>query len=704
MTTSIKSSLIEQLRNGPSSVARESYTTHTESEKRCARQISDFVKNNPELKERAVFIQPPNEYGVNKMACTSIRPTLLPKTELYDLRQCSEFVARFVQYEPRESSDTEQVVISPTQTLSWAVGDAFDMSVLLVSLLIGAGYDAYVVIGHAPAYIRLKDQTHMKCTLEKRERTDPLKPWSVDAIVQDACPLDKVKDRIDLHCWVLVKSSCKRDLTEGSCFVEPSTGIIYPLDQDVPYNSMWCAFNDKNYWVNASNSDVCLTDDISPWLKVLPNIAPFSHVSKIEILSEQYALRYPPSGKRCLLLDKAKIEYFGDSIDPQGLATRISQFEDDDQTVVVQITELFSPNTRDDHLIQRIRRPLDMSFVETYSMKNPHSVVKRSETASRRTIKFHPKSRSDGLIERVEDIGTFITETFHDRSDSLIQRVVELKRLPRDAKKPKGDVIVCGSGLGLAAITRVDDHYAAPKDKSALNTSVASRSYQLKEKQVVVTHHCHHEALQTSDTYSKDDMFEPNATGRSLLKLEHTTIQALKKTQDEMIELREAIYHRDLKMLSNIDPPKSDDAATGTAGSASKDDAQDESKTFDYLEPFLEQIDNKGPLTQDEASQVKDACLKNFKDRLLERANIMQSRLDTARQELGRKQEASAVAEDTFRIKVMEKRLREHEDAAITRYKVRSFISYLYILKSCCQLSYCIYFIIAGPREKVERG
>lgn len=103
----------------------------------------------------------------------------------------------------------------------------------------------------------------------------------------------------------------------------------------------------------------------------------------------------------------------------------------------------------------------------------------------------------------------------------------------------------------------------------------------------------------------------------------------------------------------------------------------------------MSQLDNpNGPLTQEEAIKVRDACLQGLKWRLLERANIIKNRLDDARKELCGKQEdfhkdrasrsleekqsfESEVADDSFRIKVMEKRLSEHEDAAIERYKVR---------------------------------
>lgn len=39
---------------------------------------------------------------------------------------------------------------SPMSVLGWQAGDCFDFAVALASLLIGAGYNAYVVVGYAP--------------------------------------------------------------------------------------------------------------------------------------------------------------------------------------------------------------------------------------------------------------------------------------------------------------------------------------------------------------------------------------------------------------------------------------------------------------------------------------------------------------------------------------------------------------------------
>jgi len=53
-------------------------------------------------------------------------------------------------------------------------GDSFDFSIALCSLLLGAGYDAYVVIGTAPKHITTRDEALMECpfSLEINDKED----------------------------------------------------------------------------------------------------------------------------------------------------------------------------------------------------------------------------------------------------------------------------------------------------------------------------------------------------------------------------------------------------------------------------------------------------------------------------------------------------------------------------------------------------
>lgn len=55
--------------------------------------------------------------------------------------------------------DLPKKIVSPSYTLKIQSGNCFDMSILLVSLLRGVGYDAYVVSGYGSHSITTMNQT-----------------------------------------------------------------------------------------------------------------------------------------------------------------------------------------------------------------------------------------------------------------------------------------------------------------------------------------------------------------------------------------------------------------------------------------------------------------------------------------------------------------------------------------------------------------
>ena len=58
-----------------------------------------------------------------------------------------------------------ETLISPTTVLKTQKGNTFDYGVLLTSLLIGVGYDAYCVCGYATSDVTLFNQTRKVCPL-----------------------------------------------------------------------------------------------------------------------------------------------------------------------------------------------------------------------------------------------------------------------------------------------------------------------------------------------------------------------------------------------------------------------------------------------------------------------------------------------------------------------------------------------------------
>jgi hypothetical protein len=74
---------------------------------------------------RPLFLTPKNEAGVRKLVCTTLRPTLLPHTDLYDLPGIVQFVASYFAYEPLANPvHYPDFLPSPSSVISWQVIDS----------------------------------------------------------------------------------------------------------------------------------------------------------------------------------------------------------------------------------------------------------------------------------------------------------------------------------------------------------------------------------------------------------------------------------------------------------------------------------------------------------------------------------------------------------------------------------------------------
>jgi len=242
--------------------------------------------------DRDLLLYPKNECDVYKFICTTIRPQKMGYLELYDYNKAVKFVSNFIQYEQLDPPDQYPTVMpSPTNVMKWQKGDAFDMSILLTSILIGAGYDAFVVFGTADRLITTKNESYMdyegmeteglegldedekqvkvvkkesefqlnkkafiisqydkKKAEEKKAREEEEKRKAIT--IDDEEPEKLFKDPYNgqrKHAWVLIRKG-KRGV-EKNLFLEPSTGRIYDVDSHY-YQTVDCTFNNRNFWIN----------------------------------------------------------------------------------------------------------------------------------------------------------------------------------------------------------------------------------------------------------------------------------------------------------------------------------------------------------------------------------------------------------------------------------------------------------------------
>ena len=145
---------------------------NTEREQKILTYVNDFKRKFPEFypHRRELLLDAKNECGVSKFVCTTVRPSKLDYTSLYDLRPCCEFVANYLEYEELESPLLfPSALPSPYTVMEWQAGDCFDLATTLCSLLTGVGFDAYVCVGYAPKRITTCDQTMEMCPVLERE-------------------------------------------------------------------------------------------------------------------------------------------------------------------------------------------------------------------------------------------------------------------------------------------------------------------------------------------------------------------------------------------------------------------------------------------------------------------------------------------------------------------------------------------------------
>jgi hypothetical protein len=289
------------------------YFENTSKEELVLEHVLEYKRNYKIMydPDRKLLLAPKNECGIRKFICTTIRPTKMPFVELYNWDKCSKFIADFLEYEELAEPDKlPETIPSPANVLKWQAGDSFDFSIILASLLSGAGYDAFVVYGTAPKFITTKDESLMDCPFEtfmeaNEEDDDPyfdpdeknmvieaqnkkppeqaadfkveqtpelyskfdrknedmayheaqanqVKALKIDDDQPDLTPTDEFDQRKSRkHAWILIQKGPRE--VPKSFFIEPTTGRRYEID-DSPYFQIECVFNHKNFFINQDTS------------------------------------------------------------------------------------------------------------------------------------------------------------------------------------------------------------------------------------------------------------------------------------------------------------------------------------------------------------------------------------------------------------------------------------------------------------------
>merc|ERR1711881_818007 len=221
-------------------------------------------------------------------------------------------------------TELPSTLVSPIEVLRRQEGNCFEVAGLLASLLLGAGYDAFVVSGYATRELCLADETRVETAIteenpaledidgvwenqvgaEKRKKTRYIIRPSKDLtskfdrdmearrqkkiqdeqqrIVDEALVKQAEAERppeddlygVRIHAWVLVRSG-RREVPK-TFFIDPFSGKSYAQDSD-ELLGIESIYNHKNYYVcmqDCSEGCVNLSWDVNDplyWEALLPH-------------------------------------------------------------------------------------------------------------------------------------------------------------------------------------------------------------------------------------------------------------------------------------------------------------------------------------------------------------------------------------------------------------------------------------------------
>ncbi|CAM9372592.1 unnamed protein product [Chrysoparadoxa australica] len=449
----------------------------------------------------------------------------------------------------------------------------------------------------------------------------------------------------------------------------------------------------------------------------------------LNISSDAFALRYPPHGQRTIFYRKSKLELYAENLHPQaGMVLRLTLFKDRYRGIIKETRELYV--NRQDRLRHRVRYPITGRIYEAFYPGRPLSLKSIDEwTGHRRVLNFYVEARLDGLKKRTEDIGQKITEIYEDCPDGLVYRSLNImteaaaseQGIPHTYVLPGPDSNWSGSGSNLVVYKMTEKYERMTNNKEP---GAAKRTFYVGEgcirtmlhygdSQVTRGSHMHYKDTRMStgmangihkkarssiavpqpapclSSFTCDVSIAGKESLRDVVLMEKECFSKGRNTHVEMMGLRRNRYEEEQSVVLSrpiYETAKEQRAEMETATEAAdEEEKEQDSNQVKYLTPFLQHVPDVKNITKEHAQRARDACLKALKDRLLERANIINTRLNEENSALAKKQAAfqrnhrdnDATAEEEFekfcsegmfRIQILEQRLVQHEEKALKKY------------------------------------
>ncbi|XP_078262293.1 dynein regulatory complex subunit 7 [Rhinoraja longicauda] len=550
-----------------------------------------------------------------------------------------------------------------------------------------------------------------------------------------------------VHCWVLVLAG-KREVPENF-FIDPFSGNSYETSNErfLGIESIWnhknywvnmqdCKFGLKNvrfdlgdpvkweYMLPSEDQDIVITDSYKYLLdegedddeKEVEKIfdMPPSWAKQIVIPAKDIETRCP-KGEKIIQYKKANLEKYAPYLNIDGMVKRLIEYEDIECSSFLKVTEWYA-NRKDN--LEKIERNMKTRSITEYFRNGRHLALRKhvfrsSEPETDRTMKFNGKLRVDGLISRVET-PTDMVEKFRERPDFLIYRhAVFAKRL----KKVKLPGI---SHTNYRTILKIIERFARNRTEPA-HQNVAEQIFLITSEHIQLTYHREDDRItavkrefilppnlmQKDDqeinmdqivmTFEVDPLVKPcknvvlYQTMIALMKAQTTSMQAVRDSEHEIREIlkdRAAERRANELSISVYDTERNEKAKEHRRTQMRIEEEQRlrrAEEEVDYLAPFLARLGQPKKITKRVAMTLRGDCLADMKQRLIDKANLIQGRFEKEALELQNKQQwyqqnqismtkedeqayLSYCSEAMFRIHILELRLNKHKEIAPTKY------------------------------------
>nr|BAB84028.1 unnamed protein product [Macaca fascicularis] len=403
---------------------------------------------------------------------------------------------------------------------------------------------------------------------------------------------------------------------------------------------------------------------------------PHSWVEQIEISPEAFETRCP-NGKKVIQYKRAKLEKWAPYLNSNGLVSRLTTYEDLECTNILEIKEWYQ--NREDMLeLKHINKTTDLKidyFKPGHSQALRVHSYKSMQPEMDRVIEFYETARVDGLIKREETART-MTEYYQGRPDFLSYRHANFR--PRVKK-----LALSSAESNPRPIVKITEQFFRNPAKPA-EEDVAERVFLLAEERIQLRYHCRDDHI----TASKREFLRRTEVDSKGNKIIMTPDMCISFEVLEILKLREeeeAAHTLTISIYDTKRNEKSKEYREAMERVMHEEHLRQVETQLDYLAPFLAQLPPGEKLTRWQAVRLKDECLSDFKQRLINKANLIQARFEKETQELQKKQQwyqenqvtltpededlyLSYCSQAMFRIRILEQRLNRHKELAPLKY------------------------------------